>query len=107
MNLTVREMPRYQCHKKVWALKIKEINRHTNPNPEPMVSTSDDAYGATIIPAEAGYGPFFVEAEYLRKHRPTVGGYYVMYEDGYVSYSPAPAFESGYTLITGGEIAAD
>ncbi len=26
-----------------------------------------------------------------------VGGYYVVYEDGYKSFSPAGAFESGYT----------
>lgn len=28
-----------------------------------------------------------------------VGGYYVVYEDGYESWSPAEAFEKGYTLI--------
>ncbi|MCK9988658.1 MAG: hypothetical protein AzoDbin1_05130 [Azoarcus sp.] len=30
-----------------------------------------------------------------------VGGYYVVYEDGYKSFSPAIAFESGYTRIDG------
>jgi hypothetical protein len=35
----------------------------------------------------------------MKKHRPQVGGYYVLYEDGYHSFSPAPAFESGYSLI--------
>ena len=28
-----------------------------------------------------------------------VGGYYVVYEDGYKSFSPAGAFESGYTPL--------
>ena len=30
---------------------------------------------------------------------PEVGGYYVVYEDGYKSFSPAGAFESGYTPL--------
>jgi len=91
-----REMPKYQSHKQVWALKIKNIvkdsdlaklqNRETNGK-------------ATIAPLEEGYAPFDVEASYLRKHNPEVGGYYVRYEDGYESYSPADAFEGGYSLI--------
>jgi hypothetical protein len=40
-----------------------------------------------------------VSLEYLDKHSPQAGGYYVVYEDGYRSYSPAAAFEAGYTLI--------
>ena len=30
---------------------------------------------------------------------PRVGGYYVVYADGYKSFSPATAFEEGYTKI--------
>ena len=36
---------------------------------------------------------------FVQKHNPQSGGYYVRYEDGYESYSPAEAFESGYTPI--------
>lgn len=79
-----REMPRYQCHKKVWALKIKAVQ-------------SLDGY--RIIPEEPGYGPIPVNAEYMDKHRPKAGGYYVVYADGYKSFSPAEAFESGYTRV--------
>jgi hypothetical protein len=35
------------------------------------------------------------------KHAPHVGGYFVQYEDGYTSFSPAEAFESGYVRATG------
>lgn len=107
MSQCERQMPMYKCHKVVWALKIAEINRHPSPNSDPMVETDINDGGATIIPAELGFAPFYVKPEYLRKHSPAAGGYYVVYEDGYKSYSPASAFESGYTLITGGEIAAD
>jgi hypothetical protein len=39
-----------------------------------------------------------VDGAYVAKHNPQVGGYYVRYEDGYESWSPAEAFEAGYTL---------
>ena len=80
------EMPKYRCHKKVWALKIDGITR-----------LSDGRW--SILPAESGYAPFVVPASYIERHTPAVGGYYVVYDDGYKSYSPAKAFEDGYTLI--------
>ncbi|MGK9174121.1 hypothetical protein KXR87_12950 [Yokenella regensburgei] len=80
------EMPRYQCHKKVWALKIKAIKVMT------------DGTGV-ITPEEDGFGDFDVESWYIEKHLPQAGGYYVQYEGGYESYSPAEAFESGYSII--------
>lgn len=52
-----------------------------------------------LTPADAGYAPFRVDAAYMRKHTPHVGGYYVVYTDGYKSFSPAQAFEEGYTRI--------
>lgn len=96
MPLPQTKMPRYQSHKKVWALKIKSIifdadlaradNRETDGS-------------ALIVPEESLYAPFKVDAAYVHKHDPKVGGYYVVYEDGYKSWSPAEAFESGYTRI--------
>lgn len=86
------EMPRYKCHKEVWALKIAAITDPTEPGNE-----SD---GSRIItPAEPGYAPFRVDHEYMRKHKPEVGGYYVVYKDGYLSFSPAAPFEEGYSRI--------
>ena len=85
-----REMPKYVCHKEVWALKIKEIDHDT------MVSGGPNA--ARITPEDEGYGPFKVDAEYMAKHKPEVGGYYVVYKDGYKSFSPSKAFEDGYNL---------
>jgi site-specific recombinase XerD len=42
--------------------------------------------------------PIHVRHDYVHKHKPEAGGYYVVYADGYKSYSPAKAFEEGYTL---------
>lgn len=85
-----REMPKYECHKKVWALKIADVDYGQG---EP------DTLFATITPADEGYGPFVVDEAYLNRYKPEVGGYYVVYEDGYKSFSPASAFESGYTRL--------
>ncbi|HEX2868694.1 MAG TPA: hypothetical protein VHO03_16760 [Ignavibacteriales bacterium] len=94
MPENTREMPCYRCHKEVHALKIKSIDIDPKPADGP------DLYpGATITPEEEGYAPIHVSFEYLVKHSPKVGGYFVVYADGYQSYSPALAFENGYTRI--------
>ena len=82
------EMPKYRTSKTVWALKIAAIE--SSP-------ATDGA--ARITPAEAGYAPFEVDAAYMRKHTPQVGGYYVVYRDGYKSFSPSDAFEESATRI--------
>lgn len=83
----MRELPRYKSHKIVHALKIHNIN------------VDVETGAAVITPADEGYGPFAVDAEYMLKHKPRYSGYYVVYEDGYKSWSPADAFEKGYTKI--------
>lgn len=55
-----------------------------------------------ITPVETRFAPFPVDADFMRRNKPEVGGYYVVYEDGYKSYSPAKAFEDGYSLISAG-----
>ncbi len=85
-------LPRYKCHKEVRALKIADIGNPNQPGAE------DDG-SRMIVPAEEGYAPFTVDHSYMSKHKPEVGGYYVVYADGYQSYSPAAAFESGYSRI--------
>ena len=88
-----REMPRYRCHKEVWALKIKSVVRDGAGEARETDGT------AIITPQDEGYAPFKVDAAYVAKHNPQAGGYYVVYDDGYKSWSPAQAFEEGYTRI--------
>ena len=88
------ELPRYRSHKIVSALKIFAIEANDTP----------DEW--TIVPAEEGYAGIIVDGYYMRKHEPQVGGYFVVYEDGYRSWSPAEAFEAGYRRITDGEMGA-
>jgi hypothetical protein len=52
-----------------------------------------------LILVDAGIPEVCVSDEYASKHNPDAGGYYVRYADGYESFSPAQAFEEGYTRI--------
>lgn len=81
-----REYPKYRCHKEVWALKIKHV-------------AIDNDANYSIVPVEEGYLPIRVTKEFIHKHNPNSSGYFVIYKDGYQSFSPAEAFEDGYTLI--------
>ena len=91
-----REMPRYKCHKEVWALKIERVE------------------GTTVYFVDKRYAPRTIGMEWLGRYRPQAvkyreptndvdRGYFVVYEDGYKSFSPAEALERGYTRIDSGE----
>ncbi len=88
-------LPLYLCHKKVRATKIIKLEPAAGDRPAGPNDETDG--GAIITPAEVGFGRIRVDRDYVKKHSPTVGGYYVIYEDGYKSFSPAKAFEEGYT----------
>lgn len=93
-NEVQTEMPKYVCHKEVWALKIKSVKLDNDFYPDHETNG-----GATLAFSEEGYAPLQVDHKFMSKHQPHVGGYYVVYADGYKSFSPATAFESGYALI--------
>ncbi len=82
-----RELPKYKCHKLVRALKIGEIR------------FNEDEQTCVLTPSDPDYGPLSVGLAYFNKHCPKTGGYYVVYDDRYESFSPADAFEAGYTLL--------
>ena len=94
MNEAQTEMPRYKCHKEVHALKIGSITRDEIPKDQETDGSM------LIVPEESGFAPFRVDHAFVRKHDPQAGGYYVVYKDGYTSFSPAKAFEEGYSLIS-------
>ena len=81
-------MPKYKCHNVVQALEIQSVD---------LIEDADA--GAVIMPADEGYPSFQVSFDYVVKHDPQPGGYYVLYDAGYESYSPKEPFEAGYTLI--------
>lgn len=78
-------MQRYQCHKIVEATKVEAAERLEDGA---WRCVCDDN-GIYTLPAH-------------NKITEDDPGYVVRYSDGYTSWSPAKAFEDGYTLIEAG-----
>lgn len=74
-------LPNYRCHKIVKGEKITAISE------DGILELGRIQY--RLLPSK----------DYFKINSPKPGGYYVLYEDGYESYSPAAPFESGYTRI--------
>lgn len=81
------ELPAYRSHKTVRAAKITAFRQNGEPGMPDLV-LGEIGCIVTLLP------------DWHIKHKPQVGGYYVVYADGYQSFSPAKAFEEGNTLIT-------
>jgi len=80
------KLPQYKCHKVVGACKIAEL------------SFAPDG-ACYIVPEDSSIERFTVSTDYRAKHQPQPGGYYVVYEGGYESFSPADVFEGGYSIV--------
>ena len=76
-------MKTYKCHKQVKAFKISDIKL--------IEDSIYNLIGSNDI--------VMVREDFMQKFKPEVGGYYVLYDDGYQSYSPAEPFEEGYTEL--------
>ncbi len=91
-DIRTTALSKYRCHKEVKAAKIIGMQQ----------SPCDDA---VVLELEGELSEITVQvsAKWLAAHSLVeVGGYYVVYEDadGYTAYSPAKAFEDGYTRIS-------
>ena len=83
-----RSMPAYRSHKIVHALKISALEVHEDKS-------------ATIAPAEEGFAAFQTRAGWASRFAGDEAdrGYYVVYGDGFTSWSPTKAFEEGYARV--------
>jgi hypothetical protein len=90
-------LPEWLCHKRVRAAKITAI---VCLEPDIIGERELHEAGYRIEHNEPSAPHVFVGHAFIAKHNPQVGGYFVRYEDGYESYSPAAAFEGGYTRVT-------
>lgn len=82
------QMPEYVCHKRVHALKIAAVEIREDGR-------------ALIAPVDRPFEPFMTRPEWGDTFHgdETDLGYYVVYKDGYTSWSPTEAFEEGYTRV--------
>jgi hypothetical protein len=84
MSMT-SDLPQYRSHKIVRAAKITGFRQNGNAD------MPDILLDGQLIVAQL--------PDWHAKHQPQIGGYYVVYEDGYASFSPAKAFEEGYRRV--------
>lgn len=87
--MKVDVLPLYKCHKVVRAAKIEWIDARPGTVEEHGTPLMSLVYGTSGKMCG-------ISAEFIQKHNPEKGGYMVVYEDGYLSYSPADVFEAGY-----------
>jgi hypothetical protein len=85
-----REMPRYVSHKQVWALEIAEVMTPTSP------AEQHEPQPRRVTFKEPGYAAVFLPGEMFTRYVPVPGDFYVVYADGYKSFSPREAFVDGY-----------
>lgn len=78
-------LPTYKCHKTVQADKIINIE----------YSRIADTYDLHL---ECGQ-VVTVDKKFVTRALPSKGDYYIVYEDGYKSWSPKEAFDGEYTRI--------
>lgn len=83
-DMKLEDMPRWKCHKVVRAMKISGVDR-----------------SLLRLYLDGGRQTIGVTQTWWEKNNPAAPGYYVVYNDGYASWSPAGAFEDGYTLLDG------
>lgn len=94
---TIPALPEYVCHKRVQAAKIKAIadaewdGTYDKPKTRIRMLELELPDGSERMQV--------VTIDFINKNKPEVGGYFVRYADGYSSYSPAQAFEEGYSRV--------
>ncbi len=85
----------YETRKRVRAGIITGmINHEWRGTGEPVL------HSVTILIEGGSTDRHEVAAAWFRKHEPVVGGYLVIYQDGYMSYCPAGVFERDATLVS-------
>ena len=94
MTTGKHEFPKYSCH--IRAARIVGVEPLSTPHL--LLETDPKAFGP---PEDVPTVQQAVTPEWLEKNKPQAGGYFVVYADGYTSYSPGKAFVDGYTLIEG------
>ncbi len=73
------ELPRYRSHKQVWALEIAQVD------------------GLKLMFTDKTFAPATMTPDMFARYFPVPGDFYVVYADGYKSFSPRKAFLEGYT----------
>ncbi|HTH42908.1 MAG TPA: hypothetical protein VL498_07070 [Terracidiphilus sp.] len=95
INGELPELPAWKCHKVVGAAKIVEITHRPACVSDPAEMRSNRVH----LQWEDLHWLVYMSDAWVQRFKPEPGGYLVIYEDHYTSFSPAKAFEDGYTLL--------
>jgi len=95
-DATRAQLATYVSHKTVRAAKIRAVTFGYD--------SKRDRGTTLLIPEDANLEPIEVTQEYVSKHDPHAPGYFVLYADGYESWSPVEAFENGYEQTEGSKV---
>lgn len=82
------KMPAYECHKTVHALEIANVGHYMTSAEGKLVRKLTFTDGTARE----------VTDDVFRRYIPTPGDFYVVYENGYESFSPRDQFLGGYKL---------
>lgn len=85
------DWPEYESHKVVRAAKIVWVGLSAPGNAEIVIA---------VEPEEGASREYFEPTVPAMKEKAEVGGYAMLYPDGFKSISPQKAFEEGYTKRT-------
>ena len=97
MEASKSNLPKWQCHKIVGASRVVRILTRP-PDPGMALEDGEDRVMRFTLQLECG-DEIEKDLGFMLRHKVEIGGFYVEYEDGYSSFSPAATFISGYTLI--------
>ena len=85
------ELASWRSHKVVKAGRLMRQQPESDPGELDVILIVEDVNGA---PCKIG-----VPRDFFARKVPFPGDYIVIYDDGYKSWSPAKAFEEGYTRV--------
>jgi hypothetical protein len=99
-----RPFPLYQCHKVVHAIELRDLD--LSPPRHPEASIEDAVSAPMLLPMDPLFPPIAVTETWIMTKIGTDNlakiragghcGWYVVYDDGYTSWSPDEAFSTGY-----------
>ena len=79
-----KALPKFKSNQVVQALEIKTIVRKND---------------TATLNFEKGYDPVQVDRHYLKKYKPTSGGYFVTCDEGCKKYISKEEFESNFEAV--------
>jgi len=85
-------LPKYVSHKEVEAGKIVGVRAYAGQ--------TRDIVAEVVVSVDGVEYVIEVPVDFNARGTPKIGDWLIRYKDGYLSWSPAEAFETGYTRMT-------